>query len=131
MIYLLDTNACSKYLRGRRPLTLRVRQHFGSCSLSSVSAAELFVWAFRAKSSHRWLVAVDGFLAGIQHYDVTLEISRLSGSLRAARLDQGQAAPLADMLIAATALFHGLTLVTHNVADFQSIPGLQLDDWQI
>lgn len=131
MIYLLDTNACSEYLRGRRPITLRVRQQFGGCSLSSVTAAELFVWAFRAKSSDRWLTAIENFLAGIPHHDVTLDISRLSGSLRAARLDQGQQAPLQDMLIAATALVHGLTLVSHNVADFQGIPGLRIEDWQV
>ena len=33
------------------------------------------------------------------------------------------------LLIASMALLHGLTLVTHNTADFQNIPGLRLDDW--
>src|SRR6266850_5943144 len=35
---------------------------------------------------------------------------------------------LGDALIAGTALFHGLTLVTRNVQDFQSIDGLVLLD---
>ena len=34
-----------------------------------------------------------------------------------------------DMLIATVALVHNLTLVTHNTADFQNVPGLRLEDW--
>jgi tRNA(fMet)-specific endonuclease VapC len=32
-------------------------------------------------------------------------------------------------MIAAAALVHNLTLVTHNTADYQNIPGLRLGDW--
>jgi len=28
-------------------------------------------------------------------------------------------------------MVHDLTLVTHNTADYQNIPGLRLDDWLI
>jgi tRNA(fMet)-specific endonuclease VapC len=34
-----------------------------------------------------------------------------------------------DLQIAAIALVHGLTLVTHNVQDFNRIPGLHMVDW--
>jgi tRNA(fMet)-specific endonuclease VapC len=34
-----------------------------------------------------------------------------------------------DLLIAATAILHELTLVTHNVEDFASVPGLAVVDW--
>jgi predicted nucleic acid-binding protein len=34
-----------------------------------------------------------------------------------------------DLLIAATAIVHDLTLVTRNVTDFQGIPNLRLVDW--
>jgi tRNA(fMet)-specific endonuclease VapC len=36
-----------------------------------------------------------------------------------------------DLVIAATALAHQVTLVTHNAAEFSRVPGLQLEDWQI
>ncbi len=38
---------------------------------------------------------------------------------------------LADCLIAATALVHGLQLVTNNTKDFDRIAGLPLDNWLI
>ena len=34
-----------------------------------------------------------------------------------------------DLMIAAVALVHDLTLVTNNTKDFQNIPGLRLEDW--
>ena len=34
-----------------------------------------------------------------------------------------------DRLIAAHALSHGLTMVTHNVADFADLPELEVENW--
>ena len=35
-----------------------------------------------------------------------------------------------DLLIAASALVHGLTLVTHNTVEFGRVPGLSTADWE-
>jgi predicted nucleic acid-binding protein len=35
-----------------------------------------------------------------------------------------------DLLIAATALANGLTLVTHNLTEFGRVRGLALEDWE-
>ena len=34
-----------------------------------------------------------------------------------------------DVLIAATALAHGATLVTHNLREFRRVKGLLVEDW--
>ena len=47
---------------------------------------------------------------------------------RAVLLRQQRRMSLGDSLIAATALVHQRTLATHNTADFDWIPGLQLHD---
>lgn len=36
-----------------------------------------------------------------------------------------------DLMIAATALAHGLTVVTHNLGEFQRIDGLLVEDWHV
>jgi tRNA(fMet)-specific endonuclease VapC len=51
------------------------------------------------------------------------------GEIRAVTLDQGRNLPEVDLFIAATALVHGLTMVTHNVQDFAHVPGIQIVDW--
>jgi predicted nucleic acid-binding protein len=48
----------------------------------------------------------------------------LWGELSAAR-----SAPVVDMLIAATAITRGLTLVTRNVRDFQFVGASLIDPW--
>jgi tRNA(fMet)-specific endonuclease VapC len=35
-----------------------------------------------------------------------------------------------DSQIAAVALVHALTLVTHNTAEFGRVPGLRIEDWE-
>jgi tRNA(fMet)-specific endonuclease VapC len=35
-----------------------------------------------------------------------------------------------DLQIAAIALAHGCTVVTHNTSEFSRIPGLTLEDWE-
>ena len=61
--------------------------------------------------------------------DVDLDIARRFGTVKAALLDRGRRTPEIDLLIAVTALAHGLTLVTHNVRHFAEIPGLSVIDW--
>lgn len=46
----------------------------------------------------------------------------------AVSLRQRRRMSLGDSLVAATALVHGLTLVTRNTADFRAIEGLLLHD---
>ncbi len=49
--------------------------------------------------------------------------------MRGSLLQQGISVPTIDLMMAAAALVHNLTLVTHNTADYRNIPNLRLDDW--
>lgn len=55
--------------------------------------------------------------------------ARKFGEVRAWQLDHGLGSPDLDLLNAAVALVHNLTLVTHNVQDYTNIPGLTIVDW--
>ena len=58
---------------------------------------------------------------------ITEAIARRSGALRGQLRARGQTRTQADMLIAATALEHDLTLVTRNVRDFVGCGVVLLD----
>jgi predicted nucleic acid-binding protein len=49
---------------------------------------------------------------------------------RSATLHVPDPRPVRDSLIAATALVHGLSVVTRNVADFASMGAEVIDPWQ-
>jgi tRNA(fMet)-specific endonuclease VapC len=51
------------------------------------------------------------------------------GILRGGLLQHGISVASMDLMIAAVAIAHDYTLVTHNTSDFQNIPGLQMLDW--
>ena len=61
-------------------------------------------------------------------FDVDQLIADQAGATGAMLADSGRPTDLPDLLIAATALVHGLRLVTHNTQDFAHVPGLALAD---
>lgn len=59
----------------------------------------------------------------------TESIARMAGAIRAKGHKEGHTAELADVLIAATALVHGLTIATRNVGDFERLGVPTLNPW--
>lgn len=68
-------------------------------------------------------------LSLVQILDVNLDIARQFGEIDAELLDRGLTVPDIDLFNAAVALFHNLTVVTHNTSDYSNVRGLTLDDW--
>jgi len=58
-----------------------------------------------------------------------LEVARVFASASALMHKKGMKRPELDLIIAATAICHNLTLVTCNYCDFACIPELKVEDW--
>jgi predicted nucleic acid-binding protein len=131
---LVDTNVLSELARPRPNAAVVgwfAKQR--EIQLSVVTLEELAFGVARARGgAHNRLAKwLDALLAARPPIlDVTPAIARASGELRAAREARGRRVAMADMLIAATALAHGLTLVTRNVRDFESCGVSLLDPFQ-
>ena len=52
------------------------------------------------------------------------------GWIRAELQQAGQMIGPNDLMIASIARSHDLTLVTHNLSEFQRVLGLRLEDWE-
>jgi len=53
------------------------------------------------------------------------------GDMRAYLAKQGTPIGPYDLQIAAIAITHSLTVVTHNTREFARVPGLNLEDWLV
>jgi predicted nucleic acid-binding protein len=62
--------------------------------------------------------ATEAFLSNLQCYPVTAAIARKAGSLKSQWAQKGRTLTLADMIVAAVAPEHDLTLLTDNRKDF-------------
>jgi tRNA(fMet)-specific endonuclease VapC len=132
MSFLLDTNTCSAHLKRPAGLIHRFVQHSGGLYLSTIVLGELYTWAYRRQSPSQVIQRIEKDLLP----DVTVlafdsDCAKEFGRVRGQLLRQGISVSQMDLLIAAVALVHNLTLVTHNTADYKNVPGLRLDDWLV
>jgi predicted nucleic acid-binding protein len=128
----VDTDTCSAYIKGHSVVFNRFLQYGGGLHISTITLGELLTWALRANAPPRRLQDVQDLLKLVLVLDITVDVARKFGELRAALLDAGTPAPELDLLNAATALVHNLTLVTHNTQDYANIPGLgNIVDWLV
>jgi toxin FitB len=136
--FLLDTNIPSEF-RNPRPEP-RVVEWVDSVAEDSVfisvitlgeirKGCELLDLGKRRKELEQWLeVEVREWFAG-RILPVTDAIAERWGRLEAQRQRLGLPLNTADGQIAATALEHGLTLVTRNVNDFRDLGVVLFNPW--
>ena len=129
MIWLLDTNVLIHAVRGRPP---GVRAHLREQSpddvaVSSITIAELWYGAEKSSSPARrreaWKAVIEPFQVLPFDREAAEHHARIRHHLRHRPIGER------DLLIAAIALAHDLTLVTHNAAEFSRVPRLRVEDW--
>lgn len=133
--YLLDTNVISE--------TRKSRADSGVIAfLSAADAAGLFLSVLTlgelrkgVAAKHRTdPVAADRLGAWVDGIETTFADRALPVDAATARrwgeLSAGRNLPVIDTLIAATAISHGLTLVTRNTRDVESTGVALVDPWQ-
>ena len=132
MIFLPDTNACITLLRQRHAkLIARWRAVKASeVALCSVVVYELRHGAERSSNPIAEHAKLDAFLAPFTSLPFDDAAARKCAEIRRELERSGSSIGPHDLQIAAIALQHGLTLVTHNTGEFSRIPGLRWEDWE-
>lgn len=128
--YALDTDTCSYVLRG----VPGVRDRLSSVSPRDISVSVVTLaegWTGCRKSAHpdKWLKAWQHMVAPFRVLDFDSECADQYSRIRARLERSGTMIGGNDCMIAATALVHGLTLVTHNTTEFRRVPRLKVEDW--
>ena len=119
MSMLVDTNVLSELTRpAPDPDVSRWAGSLARMTISVITVDELY-FGFTAKPNRRIQRWFEAFLeAHCEILDITAPIARHAGILRGQHATRGRPRSQADMLIAATAVRHGLTLATRNERDF-------------
>jgi toxin FitB len=138
-MYLLDTNVVSELRKSQRPsIDSRVANWIGRISandlyLSAITVEEVEIGILRLERRD----ALQGVVLRTWMNDFVLrtfanrilpvdrEVAQYS-----ARLHVPNPCPIRDGFIAATALVHGMTVVSRNVSDFASTGVPVLNPWQ-
>ncbi|TAE59890.1 MAG: type II toxin-antitoxin system VapC family toxin [Bacteroidetes bacterium] len=129
--YLLDTNICVFYLKGKFGLDAKIEQiGIENCFVSEITIAELKFGAEKSEFVERNRQTVTDFQSEIQ-------IIPIAGSLdfyakEKARLRKaGTIIDDFDLLIGATSIVNGLVMVTNNISHFSRIDTIEIEDWTI
>ncbi len=132
MKWMLDTNACIRYLNGRSP-KLRARLNAvkpAQLCVCSIVKAELFFGAAVSNDPATTLAHQRLFLLPLPSLSFDDAAAESYAEIRADLTRRGQPIGPNDTLIAAICRANHVTLVTHNVGEFSRVAGLQFEDWE-
>ena len=134
---LLDTNVLSEmhHPNGSARVIERVARHERELHLSVVALGEM-LYGIRIMRIGRKRLALEGYYSGLtasfgdRILPIVASIAERWAELRASYRGVGRVLPLADGLIAATALVHDLTLWTRNTKDFGGTGVRLFNPWE-
>lgn len=131
MKYFLDTNVIIDAIKNKSSY---LKQHFEETYatdifVSSIVVAELEFGAAHSNDYSRNKTLYEHFIKDFAIVPFEKRYCVPYGEIRHYLTKTGQVIGWNDMLIAATAIANDGVLVTHNTAEFERIPHIQLADW--
>ncbi|WP_428223386.1 type II toxin-antitoxin system VapC family toxin [Flavobacterium sp.] len=130
MQYLLDTNICVFFLRGKFKLDEIIKQKGKeNCFISEITVFELRFGAENSEKPSKSHKAVDSFVSGISVIPIYSSIKKYAKEKVRLRKMGKPMHDEFDLLIGVTAVENKLTLVTDNGKDFQNIEGIKIENW--
>ena len=130
MHFLIDTNILIYRLKNLGNVNDNFLKYKDKqMSVSVISYGELIFGAMKSKSVEKNLETVNDIKSIFPIIDINCDIMKTFGEIKAYIQKIGKPVDDMDLLISATAISKGMTLVTHNTKHFENIPNLKLEDW--
>ena len=128
-MYLLDAGTCLAFLKGSGRVRDRMSsQEPAGVRLSALVKAELLAAARSAEDVAGRLELLQQFFQPFGSLAFDDRCAEHYAVLRAQRRPDS-ALSATDLMLAATALTHDLTLVTPRITEFSLVAGLPVEDW--
>lgn len=132
MRYLLDTNVCIDWLRGRRDIARAIEDHgLQNCCISEITKAELL---FGQRLAMRRGVKSDA--GALEKLLDLLETVPVSNAIELYAIEKDRLCSLGqpiedfDLLIGCSAVAAGMVLVSGNTSHMSRIQGIRLENWE-
>ena len=131
---LLDTNILIKVLHKKEPFNKNLRSKaVEDLFINGITVGEINYGIEKSGPTHKAKnrIARDALMSQFQHLYMDKEVSEEYGKIKAELFGSGSYGPdnENDIWIAAHARAKSYTLITENIKDFQSIPGLTIESW--
>jgi tRNA(fMet)-specific endonuclease VapC len=132
MIYLLDTDICIFLLKGDAKVTANAIS-VGDIALSAITVAEVLHGAYYSADPTSSLRLTRALITKYMVIDLDTPIAETFGEIKANLRRTGFILADFDLLIGATAIMTGRTLVTNNIQHFQRLAayGLTIENWKV
>jgi len=91
----------------------------------------LYYGAYKSTIPTKTTNTLNRFLNSFETIEFNDSIAEIAGRLRADLAQKGTPIDPYDIIIAATAIYTNLTLITHNKKEFSRIISLKKEDWEI
>ena len=128
--YLLDTNICVFFLRGKLDFNRFAEKKWRECCcISEVTVLELRYGAENSNNPHKHHQAVDMFLCDLTIIPIVNAVGTYTKEK--VRLKK-MGIPLHDefdLIIGASAIENNLILVTDNTKHFKNLDGIKIENW--
>jgi tRNA(fMet)-specific endonuclease VapC len=130
--FLLDTTVISDFTRGVPTVLDRLKSTpKGQAAISTVTAMEVeYGLTLNPARARKIEPMIQALLLDLKTLSFEREDANATAAVRAALARRGTPIGPYDVMIAGTALRHGLILVTSNSDEFERISGLILEDWR-
>ncbi len=132
MPYLLDTNICVFFLRGKLNLDKIVKEKGSeNCYISEITIFELRFGAENSNNPAKSHKAVDDFINGLSIIPIYSCLGRYAKEKVRLRKIGKPINDEFDLLIGVTSVENKLTLITDNITDFENIERIKIENWFI
>lgn len=130
MQYLLDTNICVFFLRGKLNLDEIIREKgIENCFISELTIFELRYGAENSDNPKKSHEAVDKFVKGLTAIPIISSVKKYAETKVYLRKNGTPMHDEFDLIIGVTAITNELTLITDNVKDFRHLTNLKIENW--
>ena len=126
--YLIDTDWAIDHLKGIREVSQKLEEYEDrGLSVSIISVAELYEGVYYSNNPTQNQQSLEEFLSTVQIIMIDEEIGKIFARERGRLRQAGNLIGDLDLLIAATALYYNMTLLTNNTRHFGRITGLSIE----